>query len=124
MYGTTKDLEYPKHHNSEPQVILQSCSHHDSMVQTQKQIHRSKEQNRKPRNGLTTIWSTNLQQSRKEYPMEKIQFLQQMLLGKLDSNMQKNETDHLHHTQIKFKMDKRPKFEIGNHQTPRGEHRH
>ena len=29
------------------------------------------EQNRKPRNGPTTIWSINLQQSRKDYPVEK-----------------------------------------------------
>ena len=32
------------------------------------------EQNRKPRNGPTTIRSTNLQQSRKEYPVEKSLF--------------------------------------------------
>ena len=32
---------------------------------------RSMEQNRKPRNGPTTMWSIHLQQSRKEYPMGK-----------------------------------------------------
>ena len=37
----------------------------------------------------TNIWPTNLQQNRQEYPMEKRQSLQQMVLGKLDSNMQK-----------------------------------
>ena len=41
------------------------------MVLAQKQIQRSMEQNKKPRNGPTTIWSSNLGQSRKEYPMEK-----------------------------------------------------
>ena len=54
----------------------------------QKQTHKSMEQNRKPRNGSTTIWLNNLLQSRKEYPVDKNkQFLQQMLLEKLDSNM-------------------------------------
>ena len=31
-------------------------------------------QNREPRNGPTTVWSTNLQQNRKDYPMEKSLF--------------------------------------------------
>ena len=83
------------------------------------------EQNRKPRNGPTTIWSPHLWQSRKEYPMEKRQSLQQMVMGELDSNMQKNETVPLPYTiyKNKFKMGERPKYEIGNHQYPRGEHR-
>jgi len=42
-----------------------------TLVLAQKQVHRSMEQKRKPRNGPTAIWSTNLQQSSKEYPMEK-----------------------------------------------------
>ena len=74
-----------RHHNSGLPAILQSCSHEDNMVLAQKQTHRSMEQNSKPRNGPTTIWPTNLQQRRKEYPMEKRQFLQQMVLGKVDS---------------------------------------
>lgn len=41
------------------------------MVLTQKQTHRSIEQNREPRDGPSTLWPTNLQQSWKEYPMEK-----------------------------------------------------
>ena len=51
--------------------------------------------------------------------------LQQIVLGKLDSNMQKNETGPLSYTihQNKFKMDERPKCETGNHQNLRGEHR-
>jgi len=65
------------------------------------------EQNRKPRNEHTTIWSINLQQSNKEYPMEKRQSLEQIMLGKLDGNMQKNETGPLSFTRHKneFKMD-------------------
>ena len=53
------------------------------------------EQNRDPRNEPTTIWSINIRQSRKEYPMEKKQYLQQMVLGKLDGGMQNNETGQL-----------------------------
>ena len=94
------------------------------MALAQKQTHRSMEQNRKPRNGHGTIWSTNLQQSKKEYPMEKRQSLQQMVLGKLNGDM-KNETGSLSYTvrKNKFEMDERPKCETGNHQNPRGEHR-
>ena len=46
-----------------------------------------------------------------------------MVLGELDSNMQKNETRPLSHTihKNKLKMDERPKCEAGNHQNPRGE---
>ena len=79
-----------RHHYSRLQAMLQSCSHQDSMVLAQKQTYRSMEQNKKSRNGPTTIQSTNLQQSRKEQPMDKRQSLQQMVLGKQDSNMQKN----------------------------------
>ena len=84
-----------RHRRSGLQVILQSYSNQNSIVLAQKQTCRSKEQNRKPRNGPTTIWSSNLQQSRKEYPKEKRQSLQKIVLGKLDSNMQKNETGQL-----------------------------
>ena len=95
------------------------------MILTQKKTHRSMEQNREPRNGPTIIWSPNLPQSRKEYPVRKRRFLQQIVLGKLDNNMQKNETGPLSYTIHKneFKMDERPKCEIGKHQNPRGESR-
>ena len=52
------------------------------------------EQNREPRNGPSTLWSTHLRQSKKEYPLEKRQCLQQTVLEKLDSHMQ-NETGNL-----------------------------
>ena len=61
------------------------------MIMAQKLTHKSMEQKRRPSNKLTTIWSTNLPPSRKEYPMEKS--LQQMILGKPDSNMQKKENE-------------------------------
>ena len=41
------------------------------MILAQKQTLRSMKQNRKPRNGPATIWSTNLQKSRKAHPIEK-----------------------------------------------------
>ena len=57
--------------------------------------------------------------------MGKRQLLQQMVLGQLESNMQKNETGPLSFTiyNNKYKIDERPKCEIGNHQNHRGEHR-
>ena len=44
-----------------------------------------------------------------------------MVLGKLDGDMQKNETEPLSYTihKNKLKMDERPKWETGNHQNPR-----
>ena len=48
-----------------------------------------------------------------------------MVLGELDSNMQKNETGPLSYTihKNKLKMDERPKCKTRIHQNPRGEHR-
>ena len=48
-----------------------------------------------------------------------------MVLGELDSNMQKNETRPLSYTihKNKLKMDEGPECETGNHQNPRGESR-
>ena len=92
------------HHDSRLQALLQSCHHQDSMVLTQKQTHRSMEQNMEPRNRTSTLWSTNPQQSRKECPMEKRQSPQQMVLGKLDSHMQKNETRPFPYTTPKNRL--------------------
>ena len=94
------------------------------MILAQKQTHRLMGQNTKPRDGPITIWSTNLKQSRKEYSMGRLS-LQQMVLGKLDSDMQKNEHGPLSYTihKNKFKMDEGPECETGNHQILRGKHR-
>ena len=54
------------HHNSGLQALLQSHNHQDSMVLAQKQTHRLMEWNTELRNGPPTLWSTNLQQSRKK----------------------------------------------------------
>ena len=48
------------YHNSRLQDLLQMYNHQESMVRSQKQIHRSMGQNRTPRNGPPTLWSTNL----------------------------------------------------------------
>ena len=72
--------------------LPQSYSNQTSMDPSQKQAHMSVEQHREPRNKPTLIWLINVQQRRQEYRMEKRQSLQQMVLGKLDSYMQKNQT--------------------------------
>ena len=46
------------------------------MVMAQKQTHRSMEQNRELRNKPMHLWSTNRQQRRQKYTMEKRQSLQ------------------------------------------------
>ena len=53
-----------------PQALLQSHSHQDSMVLAQRQKHRSMEQNRKPRDKSTYLWTPYLQQRRQGYTME------------------------------------------------------
>ena len=58
-----------------PQTILQSHSHQDSMVLAQRQIYRSMDQNRKPRDKSTNLWAPYLRQSRQGYTMEKRQAL-------------------------------------------------
>ena len=59
------------HHNAGFQVVLQSCDHQDRVVLAQKQTHRSMEQNREPSSVPSTLWSTNIRQRRKDYPLEK-----------------------------------------------------
>ena len=71
-----KENQSRGHYNAGFQVVLQNCDHQDSVVLAQKQMHRSMEQNREPRNGLSTLWSTNIRRSRKDYPLEKGQSLQ------------------------------------------------
>ena len=57
--------------------------------------------------------------------MQKRQSLQQMLLGQLDSHMQKNETGPFPYAihKNRLKMEERAQCETGIHQNPRGEHR-
>ena len=51
----------------------QSHSHQDSMVLAQRQKYRSMEQNRKPRDKFTNLWTPYLRQRRQGYTMEKRQ---------------------------------------------------
>ena len=71
-----KENQSWRQQNSGLQAVLQSCDYQDSMALTQKQTHRSMEQNRESRSGPSTLWSTNIRQRRKDYPLEKRQSLQ------------------------------------------------
>ena len=57
--------------------------------------------------------------------MEKKAFSSANGVGKLDSDMQKNEPGPLSYTihKNKLEMDERPKGKTGSHQNPRGENR-
>ena len=52
------------------QALLQSHSHQDKMVLAQRQKYRSMEQNGKPRDKSTHIWTPYLWQRRQEYTMD------------------------------------------------------
>ena len=55
----------------------------------------------------------------------RIESLQQVVLGKLDSDMQKNEPGPLYYTihKNKLKVDERPQCKTGSYQNPQGESR-
>ena len=53
-------------------ITLQSYSHQDSMVLTQKQKYRSMEQDREPRDKPMHLWVPYLWQRRQEYTMESL----------------------------------------------------
>ena len=53
------------------QALQQSNSHQDSMVLAQRHKYRSTEQNRKPRDKSTHLWTPYLWQRRQEYTMDK-----------------------------------------------------
>ena len=55
------------------QTILQSHSHQKSMVLAQRHKYRSMEQNRKPRDKSTNLWTPYLWQRRQGYTIEKRQ---------------------------------------------------
>ena len=66
-----------------------------------RRIDRPMEQNREPRNKIKYLWSINIWQRRQEHKTEQKQRLQQMVLGDLDSYMQKKwySITNLCHTQ-------------------------
>ena len=53
------------------QTLLQSHNHQDSMVLAQRQKYRSVEQNRKPRDESTNLWTPYLQQGGKNIQWKK-----------------------------------------------------
>ena len=111
-----------RHHDSRFQTLLQSCSHQDSMILAQTYIvqwNRIENPEMDPQLYGQLIFD----KAGKFIQWKKKQALHQMALGKLDSNMQKNETGPFSYTihKNKFKMDERPKCETGNHQNLRGE---
>lgn len=59
------------------------------------------EPDRELRNGPSTLWSTDLGESRKDCPMEKRQSLQKVVFKKLDRDMQMNETGPFPYTMHK-----------------------
>ena len=86
------DLKFMVHNHSYVCThLIQSYGNQNSVVIAQKQTYGSVEQNRGPRSKSTHLWSINLKQRRQEYTMEKRQTPQQMVLGKMDSYMSKNE---------------------------------
>ena len=86
------------------QIILPSYSHQDSMVLAQKQKYRPMEQGRKLRNKPMYLWVPYFWQRRQKCTMGQRQPLQQVVLGKLDSDMQKNEIRTLSNTIHKDKL--------------------
>ena len=76
------------------QTILQSYSHQDSMVLAQRQKYRSMEENGKPRDKSTNLWTTYLRQRRQKYTMEKRQYLYQVVLGKLVNMCKRMKPEH------------------------------
>ena len=60
-----------RYHTPWFQIILQRYSNQNSLVLAQKQIYKSIEQNKKPRNKSMHLWSINLWQRGQEYTMEK-----------------------------------------------------
>ena len=113
-----------RHLSPRLQAILQSHSQ-DSVVLVPKQTYWPMEQNREPRNTPRHLWSINLWQRRREHKMGKRQFIQQDLLGNLDSCVQSNETRTHPHTmhKNKLKMAESLKHKTRHHQTPRRKHR-
>ena len=89
------------------QTTLQSYTHQDSTVLTQKQKYRPIEQDREPRDKPTHLQLPYFWQRRQKYTKGQKQPLQKVVLGKLDSYVQKNEIRTLPNAiyKNKLKMD-------------------
>ena len=100
-----KENQSGGHHNATFQVVLQSCGHQDSVVLAQKQTH-TDPWNRieNPEMGPQLYGQLIFDKSGKTIRWKKGQSLQKMVLGKLDSYMQKNETRPFSYTRHKDKL--------------------
>lgn len=81
-------------------MTLQSYGHQTGMVLAGKQTHRPVEQKREPRNRARCIWSIHLCHRRQGYMTGKRQPVHQVLLEKLNSYMQKDQTGPFSYTKM------------------------
>ena len=81
-----------RYHTPWLQITLHSYDHQNSMVCTEKHTHRPMQQNWEPRSKTTCIWANNFWQRSQKHTMKKRKPRQSMMLGKLESHMQKNES--------------------------------
>ena len=105
-----------------PNFRLYYYHNQNRMVLAQKQTPNSTEQDRNLRNTPTCLWQINLWQRRQESTVKKIQSLQYVVLGKLDSYIEKNEIRTFSNTiyKNKVKMNSRLRCKTKYYKTPEG----